>query len=156
MPGSVLFPHAIAALLIAAASSVSFAGERSPRFTMSPADGGGFVRLDTVTGAMAHCLQRQGEWTCRDISAAAAPASQSELERLQEENKRLKAEIRQMEDILLSDKRVPEASEKDRAFSFRLPTEQEVDQALTYAQRMLRKLREKMKELEGEAKGTPL
>jgi hypothetical protein len=37
-----------------------------------------------------------------------------------------------------------------------LPTEQDLDQALSYAQRMLRKFREKMKELETDNRATPL
>jgi hypothetical protein len=37
-----------------------------------------------------------------------------------------------------------------------LPTEEDVDRALSYAQRMLKKFKEKIRELTEEGKGTPL
>jgi hypothetical protein len=132
--------------------SASAGGERASRYSMSPAEGGGFVRLDAETGQMALCQRHGGDWSCRELAEPDRGLA-SEIERLRDENKRLKGEIRQMEDILLSDKRV---GQDGKAQEFKLPTEQDLDQALSYAQRMLRKFREKMKELETDNRATPL
>ena len=128
------------------------AGENASRYSMSPAEGGGFIRLDSETGRMAPCQRQGGEWGCREI-AEPDRGPTAEIDRLREENKRLKSEIRQMEDILLSDKR---AGTDGKAQEFKLPTEQDLDNALSYAQRMLRKFREKMKEFDADTKSTPL
>jgi hypothetical protein len=156
----------IAASVVGAAAQVP--GERSGRYTISPADGGGFVRLDTETGQMSSCQRREGEWTCREMAEPGRGLDQ-EVERLRAENQRLKGELRQMEDILLGDKRDgsgrstgrhAEAPRSGRegtgGMELRLPTEQDLDNAMTYMQRMLRKFREKMKEIEADSKGTPL
>ena len=130
-------------------------GDRPGRFTMSPADGGGFVRLDTETGRMSLCQRRESDWSCREM-AEPDRGLDREVERLRAENQRLKGEIRQMEDILLGDKRADRQPGQAPGFEFKLPSEQDIDNAISYAQRMLRKFREKMKELDADAKGTPL
>ena len=76
-----------------------------------------------------------------------------EIERLRADNQRLKAELRQMEDTMLGDKR---AEAGPRIPEFKLPSEQDIDTAISYVQRMLRKFREKIKEFETDNKGTPL
>jgi hypothetical protein len=158
------------ALLVAGTTTLlaQTAGDRPGRYSMSPADGGGFARLDTQTGAMSLCQRAEGAWTCTEMADAARARSQ-ENDKLRSENQRLRAEIRQMEEIILGDK-MPgnRRAEADRPAGqgpgekhgqgpgLRLPTEAEVDQAMSYVQRMLRKLREKWKELEAEGKGTSL
>jgi hypothetical protein len=132
-------------------------GDRPGRYTMSPAEGGGFVRLDTDTGRMALCQRREGEWSCREMAEPGRDLEQ-ENGRLRAENQRLKAEIREMEGILLGDKRgdaSPDRSARGPGAELKLPSEQDIDNVFNYAQRMLRKLREKWKELEAESKGTP-
>ncbi len=137
---------------LAHVSGAHAAGERAARYSMSPAEGGGFVRLDSESGQMALCQRQGGDWSCREI-AEPERGLNSEIERLREENKRLKGEIRQMEDILLSEKR---GGADGKSLEFKLPTEQDLDSALSYAQRMLRKFREKMKEFESDTRSTPL
>lgn len=136
-----------------AAVSAHATGDKPGRYNMSPADGGGFVRLDTQTGAMAHCQRAAGDWSCKDMAEPARGLAE-EVERLRTDNQRLRAEIRQMEEIMLGEKRAEIT--RPRGPEFKLPTEEEVDQAMSYVQRMLRKLREKWRELESEGKGTPL
>jgi hypothetical protein len=135
----------------------SAAGETPARYTMSPAEGGGFVRLDGETGQMALCQRRDTEWSCREMSEPSGGLSQ-EVERLRTENQKLKGEIRQMEDIMLGDKQGEGGAKGDRrgGLEFKLPTEQDLDSAMSYAQRMLRKFREKMREIDQDQKGTPL
>lgn len=149
-------PRMAALALSACTASAGFAaGEKQSRYTMSPADGGGFVRLDTETGQMSLCQRREGDWSCRDMTEPHGGLPQ-EVDRLREENRRLKAEIRQMEDIMLGDKRAEAPQKESRGLEFKLPSEQDIDSAMDYVTRMVRKFREKMKELEAESKGTPL
>jgi hypothetical protein len=143
---------------IAITGTASASGDRQGRFTMSPAEGGGFVRLDTQTGRMALCQRREGEWSCRDMAEPGRGLEQ-ENDRLRAENKRLQAEIREMEGILLGDKRGDasrDRSGRTPGAELKLPSEQDIENVFNYAQRMLRKFREKWKELEKESKGEPL
>jgi hypothetical protein len=62
------------------------------RFTLSPvADG--FLRLDTRTGAVSTCANKSG-WTCRLVPDERA-ALDTEIGRLQADNRRLKDELAQ-------------------------------------------------------------
>lgn len=47
----------------------------SVRFTLSASDDGGYLRLDTETGAVSHCAQANGRWRCEP--AGEAPVSDS-------------------------------------------------------------------------------
>lgn len=159
LAGGLLTAIAMAALSQSLPTQIP--GEKMGRYSMSPADGGGFARLDTLTGAMSLCQRRDGEWTCREMAEPQQNSNKGlneEIERLRAENQRLKGEIRQMEEIMLGDRRAHGAGKGDsRGPAFKLPTEEEVDQAMSYVQRMLRKFREKLKELETDTgKGTPL
>ena len=135
------------------ATTALAAGEAPGRYSMSPADSGGFVRLDTETGQMALCQRRDADWSCREMAEPNRGLA-LEVERLRTENQRLKGEIRQMEDIVLGDKR--DTKPGGGKPEFKLPSEQDVDGAVDYVQRMLRKLRERMKDFDIDGKGTPL
>ena len=149
-----------AMVVLALGCQVHATGEKPGRYSMSPVEGGGFVRLDTETGQMSLCQRRDGDWSCREMAEPERGLG-SEIDRLAAENKRLKGEIRQMEDIMLGDKgeqgRAEDGTRSGRAGpGFKLPSEQDVDEAMDYAQRMLRRFRERMKEFEGDKRGLPL
>ena len=134
--------------------------EQPARFAMSPAEGGGFVRLDTLSGQMSVCNRRDGNWLCTDMADQGRGLAE-ELERLQAENKSLKGDIRRMEDIMVGDGKGAPRPDADRRAEnpggkFGLPSEQDVDQAISYMERMFRKFRDKMKEFDSDGKGTPL
>jgi len=133
-------------------------GERIGRFVLQPADGGGFVRLDTETGAMSLCARRDAQWSCSEMADAGRDA-RLEASRLRAENEQLRAEIRRLEERLQSGAGAgvppdPRGRPRDR---LQLPSEEDVDRAITYLQRMYRKFRDKLKEFEDERHGgTPL
>lgn len=136
----------IAALLLActvpAGAALAADDSRSGRYTMHKSDDG-FVRLDTQTGTMSLCRKGANGWGCEPLNDAAA-SSGGELARLRRENAELKAEIRRMEENLgLSGERPAK-----KQGEFKLPTEQEVDQALDYFERMLKKFQDRLKRLE--------
>jgi hypothetical protein len=60
----------LAAIVSAAVGVPAAAQDGAPpagRFQLAPGDGGGFVRLDTRTGAVSHCRQENGVWLCQPI-----------------------------------------------------------------------------------------
>jgi hypothetical protein len=128
--------------------------ERAGRFTMQPTDGG-FLRLDTATGDVTLCAKVAGTFECRPVKDDRD--LQSEIARLVKENNELKAEIKRLDDQLGLNGGKGQAQRK-----LELPSEQDVDKAFTYLEGMLRKFRDKLKDLEDLGKdgtgkkGTPL
>lgn len=140
---------AVSLIMVATASVSAQPAERPGRFSMAPAEGGGFVRLDTDTGAMAICQRTDSDWTCRDIHDADRQLL-LERNRLATENKQLKSDLRRLEDLVVANSNKGLAPKGDRQVDrFSLPSEEEVDKALSYVERMFRKFREKLNQLEG-------
>jgi len=141
------------AMTIPAAAQVR---ETPGRYTMQPVDGG-FLRLDTQTGAVAMC--RPGSGGTVDCKPAEAKESGllGELARLRAENTELKAEVKRLEEVAgLSGRGGPQLNSQPPE-KLQLPTEQDVDQALDYVERMYKKFRDRLRNLESSGKpGTPL
>lgn len=147
----------VAASVCAVAGLAYAQGEPPARYTMSPAEGGGVVRLDTRTGAMTLCRPAASEWNCRAISGDNL-AERQELDRLRAENQALQAEVRRLEELVLPPERNGTAKPPGDTSKpgLKLPTEEDVDQALSYLERMWRRFQERMKDFEPKEKGTPL
>lgn len=153
---------AAVALLTAAAvaGSASAADEKSGRFTMTPTEGG-YLKLDSETGAVSLCAKKDGAWACELV-----PDSQQKLakenEALRAEIKALKDDIKRMEDVIgLSEPKPGEGPPSEPRPGGRdklqLPSEKDVDKAFDYVEGMMKKLRERLKRLEEREKpGTPL
>jgi hypothetical protein len=149
---------ALALLSLGAASSA--AQERQGRYTLSPAENG-FVRLDTVTGAMSLCSRKEQAWTCEPMDDK-AKALREQVEQLTAENRALRAEIDRLEKAQPGDRDGSgQAFRQERPGnrSFDLPSEQDVDRALDYVERIYKKFRDRLRQLEQEEhqrKGTAL
>jgi hypothetical protein len=154
---------AVCALLATSAN----AQEKPGRYVMSPIDGG-FARLDTETGLMSVCKGTAANFKC-ELAPDATVGAQKEAEKNTAEAKELRAEIKRLEELLgLGDK--PEGgnkqAEEQRPGSrpgsrpggpgFKLPSEAEVDQAFDYIEKMVKKFKSKLKQLEGDTKGDAL
>lgn len=109
------------------------------RFTMNPVDGG-VLRLDTETGALSMCKQVSGSWSCTMLPDDRS-AIDAELARLKRENEDLKGSVKRLEELA----GMPDDGKRGKA---QLPTEEDIDKAMSYVQRMLKKFKEKLKELE--------
>ncbi|MGD9802075.1 MAG: hypothetical protein AB7E81_11960 [Hyphomicrobiaceae bacterium] len=148
-----LMAGALGIALAGAAMAAAPGGEeKTGRFTMQPVDGG-YLRLDTATGDMALCARSGETFECKPVKDDRD--LQSEIARLSEENKELKADVKRLEDLLKLD------GGPGPAPKFELPKEEDVDKALTYLERMFKKFRDKLKELDKPLdqqgdKGTPL
>ncbi len=126
-------------------AAVDEAGEESGRYTMSPSKDG-VIRLDTKTGAMALCARKdKDQWACEDM-ADSQRRLMDEIERLQSENKSLKAQVDHLEETLGLGEGQADAAKPGTKLT--LPTEQDVDKAFDYFERMLNKLHERMDKLE--------
>lgn len=157
-------PLVLAAAFVCAAGALTFAATppessgQPGRYTMQPTDGG-FLRLDTATGAVSLCSRTTAEFECRPVRDDLD--LQAEIARLDAENKELRAEVKRLDDLLGLNGGAGREPKK-----FELPTEKDVDQALSYLERMFKKFREKLKEFDsqggpggrdgGSGKGTPL
>ncbi len=142
----------LAALIIALSGPVAAreAG-KSGRYTMHPADGG-FIRLDTMTGAVSHCQKAEAKWSCKPVDGATA-SDRDEIARLRKENAELKGDITKLEGMLGLDqqpgsRRPDPPAPGSGKHSFKLPSEKDVDEALDYFERMLRKFQERLQRLE--------
>jgi uncharacterized small protein (DUF1192 family) len=142
-----------AALMLGLGVQAASGQERPGRFTMAPIDVG-FARLDTETGAMSMCTAQNGRWSCEPMSDRTA-AFQDKIERLELENAALKAEIERLEKSLASGEPRKHAERPQRRFE--LPSEEDVDRAFDYMERLFRRFRDRLQQFQGEErKGTPL
>lgn len=147
-------------LVVLGTATTARAQERPQRFTMTPTEGG-VVRLDTETGAVSICTRRDGQWLCEAMPEE-RQSLRRQIERLQAENKRLRDELNQPgqapglatpEEGAEPPSGAPPAPKE----SFELPSEKDIDQAFDYLESMIRKFRDRLKQLgEPEKPTTPL
>ena len=139
------------AILLAAAVGSSSAqhgeAERPGRFVLQPIDGG-VLRLDTQTGAVSLCTGRGSTWSCDAVSDQRT-ASSADIGRLEADNLALKTENQRLAEQL--------AATTPSAKRFELPSERDVDAALDYAERMLKKFKDRLKSFDGgPGRGNPM
>jgi hypothetical protein len=127
---------AVAALLV---TQPALAEETPPaaRYAMTPIEGGA-LRLDTLTGAVDRCVAEAGVWSCRALPDEGR-ALQDEIDRLAEEN----AELRGKLSAAGTDAGPPAAGgpSDGPVMSFKLPSEAEVDRAMSFMERVLKRFK---------------
>lgn len=112
----------LASLALAASPTAPADMTENGRYSMTPADGG-FLRLDTRSGVVSFCKVENGSAFCRAATEERA-ALEGEIDRLVKQNEALKKQ--------------PEAS--------RLPSRQDFDRALDYAEQFMRRMMRIMRE----------
>lgn len=145
---------AVAAIVVAMAPAPGWSQSAMPagspgRFTMHPTDGG-VLRLDTQTGTLSMCRQTTGAWSCSMLPDDRAAAS-DEIARLKSENEELRTAVKRLEEMANLPPPPPGAlgTEAPRHQpGIQLPTEEDVDKAMDYLTRMLKKFKDKIKQLE--------
>ena len=108
------------------------------RFTMNPVEGG-VMRLDTRTGKISVCRQRGAAWAC-EAAADDRAAYEQEISRLQDKVTRLEGELR------AGGKSEPKSGMK-------LPSDAEVDKAMTFFESILRRFKSMIENLQREDTG---
>ena len=118
------------------------------RFAMSPVEGG-FLRLDKETGAVALCARKAEAWACNAIEDHAAVQNET-LAKLELENQALKNRVKSLEESLETGKPpvAPDATPGPPGGKMQLPSEEEVDKALDYVERMFKKFRDRLGRLD--------
>lgn len=143
MLSKIAFGAMLMALVLAGPAAADTPDSASGRFTMSPVDGG-FLRLDKQTGAVAMCARSGTTWECTPVEDRTPAAAATGLSKLEQENRDLKDRIKALEDSL--ETKVP--LEGPPGGKAELPTEQEIDQALDYLERVYKKVRDRVKDLD--------
>ncbi|MGB6389695.1 MAG: hypothetical protein WBF11_06630 [Methyloceanibacter sp.] len=133
---------ALTLLLLPATAPACFAGEEPGRYTLAPA-GSGFLRLDSATGALSHCRQKLGGWTCEGI-ADDVSALKQEIDRLAGETDELKQRLAKAEAELESQhaEQEPFAARP----SIRLPGAA-LDEMNEFVDRLVRRLQDMVRDL---------
>ncbi len=134
-----LAPASLSPLAPAAPAYAHDAG----RYTMLETKDG-VVRLDKRSGALSTCVKDNDNWDCTPMSdgedtSIQTPESQEELAELRRENLLLKQRIANLE---ANKTPLPDEEQK-----LNLPSDEEVDEAIGYMERMIRKFRGAMKRL---------
>jgi hypothetical protein len=142
----------VAAGLVGGLLVAAHAEDRPGRFTMTPVEGG-FMRLDTETGATSLCKSRDSACTVLPDSETTL---RGEIDRLKDENAKLKAENKGLQDMVAMGAGKPGEDGKPGDGKLNLPSEHDVDKAFDYVESLVKKFRERMKRLDKEGKDTPL
>ena len=85
----------------------------------------GYVRMDTQTGAMSICNERDGQLVCR-VAADERTAFQDDIDRLQGSVKALEERVAKLENSLAA------------RLESKLPTEEEFNKTMSYMERFVR------------------
>lgn len=130
------------------------AEEKPGRYTMTPTDGG-FLRLDTESGAVSMCQKKADQWACEPLKDSQS-ALTAEIEKLKAENKALKDEMKRMEEVFALGGNKPGENGGPPGGrpggKLELPSEKDVDKAFDYLEGMMKKFKERLKKLEQQDK----
>jgi flagellar motility protein MotE (MotC chaperone) len=128
-PLAILAPSLLLALAV---SGSSFA--EGERYTLEKS-ATGYVRMDTQTGEMSICEERDGQLICK-LAADERSAFQDEIDRMQASIKSLEERVVKLENSL--------ASRLESA----LPTEEDFDRTLSFMERFFRSFIDIVKDAE--------
>jgi hypothetical protein len=103
---------------------------------------GGFVRLDTRTGAVSHCGQRDGRWFCEPFAEEGATLN-ARIEGLERELKELAAAVARLGTQVESRK----AQRPEQP----TPSEAEIDQALGFSETLMKRFFGMVREMKKES-----
>ena len=129
-----------AAMVLMAFSVASSASETPGRYTMTPA-ADGFLKLDTATGAVSICKETNGAFVCKAVADDAAAMS-AEIDRLAKENERLRSGEMSGDPLA--------AVPPDQSAPLKLPSDKDIDQAMGFIEKMLKRFKTLMDDLKSQ------
>lgn len=139
------------AFLLAGSALAEDAVSTSGRYQIAP-DGDGFVRLDTETGALTHCDKSVGVWRCRTIAEERSDfdrrivALGEDVASLKSELGSVTARLGAIEESLARSEEDPPAAATPSPEA----REREFDETLSFAERMMQRFFDMIRELKNE------
>jgi hypothetical protein len=139
----------LASLLVLATPAVaedgiSDAPKGAGRFAIQSSDGG-FIRLDTETGAVSHCKRTNETWRC-DAIAEDEAALQAQMKSLSDQVTALAGEVAGLKNEIASLKAAPTLPKTELT-----PEEEhEFDKAMSFAERLMKRFFEMVRDLKGD------
>ncbi|PPC86880.1 MAG: hypothetical protein CTY31_00580 [Hyphomicrobium sp.] len=116
------------------------------RYAMTPADGG-FLRLDKESGDVAMCARKGTEWVCDAVQDRTKDTT--DIAKVERENKELRERIRALENKQSGSGGIDSVPPLETPENkIQLPTEEEVDQALDYVERIFKKFKDRVQKYE--------
>lgn len=108
----------------------------------------GFIRLDTLTGSVSVCRKTDDDWSCRPTPDEARKL-RAEIDSLRARNDELSRRLAARGGELPKPPGPyhPDNGQSEQK-SFRLPSEAEVDKALDYFERLMKKFQDRLNKLE--------
>ncbi len=138
-----LFALIVAGAVLGAVPAWAQSAPPAGRYQIAP-DEDGFVRLDTETGAMSHCVKRDGSWQC-DVLADDRSAADARIESLAREVDALTRKVDSLAEQL--EKSVSKESGTTAGVP---PQDPEFDQALSFAERLMQRFFDMVRQLKTE------
>jgi hypothetical protein len=148
---------------IGTAATQSMPEAENGRYTMSPvADG--VIRLDTRTGAISTCNNSATGWACYAVPDERA-ALDAEIGRLQADNEQLKAKLAAREPTVTGKideplpktdslkQPEPKVADGERGIEIPLPSNRDMDRAMTFIEQTWRRLVEMANRMQKDAAG---
>ncbi|MEQ1716305.1 MAG: hypothetical protein ABL907_10030 [Hyphomicrobium sp.] len=120
-------------------------GDGRGRYALSPVEGG-VLRLDKETGSVAFCARKAEQWSCDPVEDK-AHAIDERTAKLEAENKALKERIAALE----LNPAGPGSGDNPAGppgGTMQIPSEEEVDKALDYVERIFKKFRDRLQKLD--------
>ena len=130
--------------LLAAAAAAEAPDDGKGRFSMSPVEGG-FLRLDKETGSVSLCARKADRWACEAVEDRTKTVD-DKVARLESENASLKDRVKSLEDSLATAKPAGQPDVK-----IQIPSEEEIDKAMDYVERIFKKFRDRIGRMEKSA-----
>src|SRR6266480_1523677 len=133
------------------------------RYALSPT-GDGVLRLDTRTGAISTCNNSGAGWACYAVPDERA-AMDAEIGRLQADNEKLKTELAAREPTVPGKideplpkadslkKPEPKVAEGERKIEIPLPSDRDMDRAMSFLERAWRRLVEMANRMQKDISG---
>jgi hypothetical protein len=132
-------PIVIAVLLAASLAANSALAQPAPpandawRFKLQKVDGG-FLRLDSQTGQVSFCREKNTNWTCETVA---------------DDRAALEGEIKRLNDRIAA----LEQQQHDPVNRFRTPSDQEIEQVMGFFEKMMKRFRGVVENLKKEWEG---
>jgi hypothetical protein len=140
-------------ILLAPSTVIGANAEQTGRFVMRQTENG-VLRLDTKTGAISICTNSNNSWSCTQVDDDSA-ALNTRLRELKAENRKLRDELSKLRAEF--DESITGAAPSPRRDRDVLPSDEELDKAFSFLERMLKKFKDLVEGLEDKKpKGTPL